>query len=103
MHADEYRWFITRIKTLEAQETSLRKVIQIERASFDELAWHVTSADKARKAERLAADSRIKELEAQVRAYGRKKWIPGVVAGGGPTTGGGVQGFVGLGWKVDLW
>lgn len=104
MHVDEYRWYITRIKTLEAENTSLNKILIMERVSFDELAQEVASADQARQKERSAATSRIKELEAQVRAYNDKKWIPGVVAGGGSTTSGSnVQGFIGLGWKVDIW
>jgi hypothetical protein len=103
MHADEYRFFITRIKTLEAENNSLHRVLKLERASFDEVIDAVKAANQARLEEREAAEARIETLEAWIKRYKAARWIPGVIGGGGVTTGGDFEGFVGLGWKFNLW
>jgi hypothetical protein len=102
MHVDEYRFFITRIKTLEAENKSLHRVLSLERASFDEVIEAAKAANNARIEEREASEERIKTLETQVRQYKAIQWIPGVIGGGGVTTGGKVEGFVGIGWKFNL-
>jgi chromosome segregation ATPase len=109
MHVDEYQWYITRIKTLDTEVASLKDVLKRERASFDEVADTAEKADKARQEEREAAKARIRELEASVAAlektvkrYRDARWIPGVIGGGGVGTNGDAEGFVGLGWKIDL-
>ena len=103
MHVDEYRFFITRIRALEAETASLKRVLADERESVGELIKLLNDADDARLDERLASDARIRELEEQVRTYERKKWAPGIVAGGGATGDGRMNGFLGLGWKIDVW
>jgi hypothetical protein len=103
MHVEEYRFFITRIKTLEAENESLHHVLKLERASFDEVTDAAKAANEARLEEREAADSQIKKLETWIKHYKAAQWQPGVIGGGGVTTGGDVEGFVGVGWKMDLW
>jgi hypothetical protein len=103
MHVDEYRFFITRVKMLEAETESLNRVLKLERASFDEVANAVRVADAARLKEREAFADRIAALEALVRRYKSSQWILGVIGGGGVTAGGELEGFVGLGWKLSPW
>jgi hypothetical protein len=103
MHVDEYRFFITRIKTLEVENESLYRILKQERTSFDEVIDTVKAANEARREERAAAEARIETLEAWVKYYKAAQRMPGIIGGGGITTGGGVEGFVGLGWKFNLW
>ena len=97
MQLDDYRFFITRVVALEAETKDLRRALAVERASFDELIQASKQADRARLAERAAYERRVK-------AMSRRKWLPGVIGGVAPSRGGsGVQGVIGLGWKVNLW
>jgi hypothetical protein len=88
MHVDEYRFFITRLVELEAESAGLRKTLDSERASFDELASAMKAANQARLAER--------------RAVSRRRWAPGLILGGGLTSGGKAEGVIGVGWKLEL-
>jgi hypothetical protein len=102
MHVDEYRFFITRIKVLETEGASLKQILRMERASFDEVVRTVNAVDKARQEEREAADARIKELEVWIKNYKTARRWPGVVLGGGIGSRGKPEGFVGLGWRVGF-
>ena len=96
MEESDYRFFITRIKALEAETSALKEARDKERASFD---VYMAEAEKERRASIELAD----RLQGKIRSMENGKWLPGVIAGGGPGTDGGVQGFVGVGWKIDLW
>ena len=97
-----YRFFITRIITLETEAEALRRVLEKERADFEGLAASVKEADKARLAEREASDARIKELERWIKSYKLKQFVPGVVLGGGTGNNGGAQAVIGVGWKINI-
>lgn len=96
MEEQEYRFFITRIRELEAENTSLREVLIRERASHDA---YVVSVDR----ERAAWGELRAALMRKIARYENRVWIPGVILGGGATTRGELEGVVGLGWKIDLW
>lgn len=102
MHPDEYRFFITRIKTLEAEAASLKEMLVREREAFDELATKAMALEVAVEAEREAWGIRIRELEGTIKSNRASQWCPGVILGGGPSTGGGIQGVIGLGWKIGI-
>jgi cob(I)alamin adenosyltransferase len=101
MHADEYRFFITHIQTLAAENTVLKRVLSEERASFDVFVTGAEAAMFARLEERKAADKAIKELEDRISALQRRKRLPGVIGGAGVRHGG-VEAVIGLGWKIEL-
>ena len=102
MHIDEYRFFITQIKTLEVEAAGLKRALAEERASLDILAAAADDADTARLEERRAADARIKKLETDLKDCKRRQWLPGVIGGGGITGSGKAEGVIGLGWKIDI-
>jgi hypothetical protein len=103
MHVNEYRFFIMRIKTLEAGNEALKQVLQAERASSDEVIDAMKAANDVRLKEREASEARIATLEAWIKRYKTAQWIPGIISGGGISTGGDIEGFIGIGWKIDLW
>lgn len=87
MEESDYRFFITRIQTLEAKSESLEKVLAEERASFDVYIDNVIKEREARK----ARDEKVR----------RSKLMPGIIVGGGfGSDSGKPQGVVGLGWKL---
>jgi hypothetical protein len=103
MHESEYRFFITRIRELETEAEGLKRTLRFERASFDEVADAAKEVEKAYLEERESARKVIAELEAKNRRHERKRYIPGIIGGAGAGTGGGVQGLIGVGWKIDIW
>jgi hypothetical protein len=103
MHVDEYRFFATRVKTLEAETASLKDILARERASFDAVAQAAKEADNARRDERVAFEVRLKDLERQIAKGNTSRWLPGIIAGGGLSSRGDVEGIIGLGWKVPIW
>ena len=102
MHADEYRFFITRISELETETASLRRILENERAFFDVLTKEISKADVERLEERAAAEAYVNDLLARIKNLERRQWLPGIIGGGGPSRDGGVQAVIGLGWKIDL-
>lgn len=101
MEEADYRFFITKIETLTAENEALKRVLSDERASFDVYVSNVQAERKARtELDRLNAE-KIARLEKQAERMKRRQYWPGLIVGGGyGTDGDGVQGVVGLGWKV---
>ena len=101
MEEADYRFFITKIETLSAENEALKRVLADERASFDVYAANVQAERKARtELDRLNAEKAAR-LQKQIEALKRRQYWPGVIIGGGVgTDGDGVQGVIGLGWKV---
>lgn len=100
MEEADYRFFITRIKTLEAENAALMKTIAEERASFDVYASSVR-AERTLHAEQSALyEQRIEQLSWRIRRLNRQKALPGLLVGGGMSTHGDLEGFVGIGWKI---
>ena len=100
MEEADYRFFITRITTLEAENTALKKAIESERASFDVYIANVQQERKLRSEERQLLE---KHLNEKLFAIRRQRYIPSLIFGGGVgTEGNGAQAFIGLGWKVGF-
>ena len=100
MEEADYRFFITRIKALEAENAALTKAIAEERSSFDVYASSVQEERKLRAEQAALYERRVDELSEDVRRLKRQKALPGVLVGGGMNTKGNLEGFVGLGWKI---
>lgn len=96
MEESEYRFFVTEIQTLRAENAALKKTIETERADQDA---HFAGIE----AERAAKDKLIAELRAKINRLLKARMFPGIIAGGGMTTRGEAEGVVGIGWKIDLW
>ena len=100
MEEADYRFFITRIKTLEAETAALTKAIAEERSSFDVYVSSV-QAERTLHAEQVALhEQRIEQLSWRIRRLNRQKVLPGLLVGGGMSTHGDLEGFVGIGWKI---
>lgn len=100
MEEADYRFFITRIKALEAENAALNKSIADERASFDVYVEGVRK-ERALHAEQTAIyERRMDELADDVWRLKRRNALPGLLVGGGMNTKGNLEGFIGLGWKV---
>ena len=103
MEETDYRFFITRIEitrieTLQAENTALKDVLAGERASFDVYIATVQQERKLRSEERKLLEESLSRKMASVR---RQRYIPSLIFGGGVgTEGNGAQAFIGLGWKV---
>ena len=96
MEEAEYRFFVTEIHTLRAENAALKKTIETERADQDA---HIAGIETER-----AANARlVAELRAKIDRLLRARMFPGIIAGGGMTTRGEAEGVVGIGWKIDLW
>ena len=101
MEEADYRFFITKIETLQTENESLKRVLSDERASFDVYVSNVQAERKARVEVDLMQAERVARLQKQVEDLKRRRYWPGVIIGGGyGTDGDGVQGVIGLGWKV---
>lgn len=96
MEESEYRFFVTEIQTLRAENAALKSTIEKERADQDA---HFAGIE----AERAAKDKLIAELRAKINRLLKARMFPGIIAGGGMTTRGEAEGVVGIGWKIDLW
>lgn len=96
MEEVEYRFFITEIQTLRAENAALKSTIEKERADQDA---HFAGIET----ERAAKDKLIAELRAKIDRLLKARMLPGIIAGGGMTTRGEAEGVVGIGWKIDLW
>lgn len=100
MEEADYRFFITRIKALEAENAALTKAIVEERSSFDVYVSSVR-VERTLHAEQSALyEQRIEQLSWRIRRLNRQKALPGLLVGGGMNTKGNLEGFVGLGWKI---
>ena len=101
MEEADYRFFITRIGELQAEADALRRVLEQERASFDVYASGVQAERAAREALDRMNAGEVTRLRKELGRMERRRWWPGLIVGGGyGTDGDGVQGVVGLGWKV---
>ena len=96
MEESEYRFFVTEIQTLRAENAALKKTIETERADQDA---HFAGIET----ERGANARLVAELRAKIDRLLRARLYPGIIAGGGMTTRGEAEGVVGIGWKIDLW
>jgi hypothetical protein len=108
MTEQDYRGLIVLLEGSKAENSSLRKIISEERASFDVILNDIKTLEQARLAEREAAEARIKALEELlktqeklVKHYKAARWIPGLIGGVKPDDGG-AELFIGAGWKLDL-
>ena len=103
MEEADYRFFLTRIEALEAETAALKRVLGQERASFDAYVSNVKAERAARvELDRMNAEE-IARLQKQAERMKRRQYWPGLIFGGGyGTDGDGVQGVVGLGWKVGF-
>lgn len=101
MEEADYRFFITKIETLSTENAALRRVLSDERASFDVYAVNVQAERKARTELDALNAEKISRLQKQIETLKRRQYWPGLIIGGGVgTDGDGVQGVIGLGWKV---
>ena len=100
MEESDYRFFITRIKTLEAENAALNKSIADERASFDVYVEGVRKERTLHAKQTALYERRVNELSEDVWRLKRQKALPGLLVGGGMNTKGNLEGFIGLGWKV---
>lgn len=101
MEEADYRFFITRIGELQAEADALRRVLEQERASFDVYVSGVQAERAAREALDRMNAGEVARLRKELGRMERRRWWPGLIVGGGyGTDGDGVQGVVGLGWKV---
>jgi len=100
MEEADYRFFITRIKALEAENAALTKAIAEERSSFDVYVSNVQEERKLHAEQTALYERRVDELSEDVRRLKRQKALPGILVGGGMNTKGNLEGFVGLGWKI---
>ena len=98
MEEADYRFFITKIETLQAENAALKDALSNERASFDVYIAAVQQERKLRFEERQLLEKRFNEKMSAIR---RQRYIPSLIFGGGVgTEGDGAQAFIGLGWKV---
>ena len=97
MEEADYRFFITRITTLEAENASLKDVLKSERASFDIYMTAVQRERKLHSEERKLIEEKYSK---NLAAINRQRYIPSLIFGGVGTEGNGAQAFIGLGWKV---
>ena len=98
MEEADYRFFITKIETLQAENAALKDALSNERASFDVYMASVQQERKLRFEERQLLEKRFNEKMSAIR---RQRYIPSLIFGGGVgTEGDGAQAFIGLGWKV---
>lgn len=96
MEEADYRFFITKIETLQAANIALKKALESERASFDVYVSAVQEERRLHSEERELMKKRLISLR-------RQRYIPSLIFGGGVgTEGNGAQGFIGLGWKVGF-
>ena len=100
MEEADYRFFITKIETLQAENTALKNALESERASFDVYIAGVRQERKLHSEERQLLEKRLNEKLSAIR---RQRYIPSLIFGGGVgTEGNGAQAFIGLGWKVGF-
>ena len=100
MEESDYRFFITKIETLQAENATLKDALANERASFDVYMATVQKERKLRSEERKLLEESISQKMAALR---RQRYIPSLIFGGGVgTDGNGAQAFIGLGWKVGF-
>ena len=98
MEEADYRFLITRITTLEAENASLKDVLKSERASFDIYMTAVQRERKLHSEERKLIEEKYSK---NLAAINRHRYIPSLIFGGGVgSEGNGAQAFIGLGWKV---
>ncbi|MBQ9565202.1 MAG: hypothetical protein IJU98_06395 [Synergistaceae bacterium] len=98
MEEADYRFFITKIETLQAENVALKNALKAERASFDVYISTVQQERKLRTEERQLLEKRLNEKLSAIR---RQRYVPSLIFGGGVgTEGNGAQAFIGLGWKV---
>lgn len=100
MEEADYRFFITRIKALEAENAALNKAITEERSSFDVYVSNVQEERKLHAEQTALYERRVDELSEDVWRLKRRNALPGLLVGGGMNTKGNLEGFIGLGWKV---
>ena len=100
MEEADYRFFITKIETLQAENAALKDALANERASFDVYMAGVRQERKLHAEERELMEKRLNEKLAAIRS---RHYIPSLIFGGGVgTEGKGAQAFIGLGWKVGF-
>ncbi len=98
MEESDYRFFITKIETLQAENATLKDALANERASFDVYVAAVQQERKLRSEERRLLEENNSRKMAALR---HQRYIPSIIFGGGVgTEGSGAQAFIGLGWKV---
>ena len=98
MEETDYRFFIARIETLQAENAALKDALNSERASFDVYITAVQQERKLHSEERQLMEKRLSDTLSAIR---RQQYIPSLIFGGGVgTDGDGAQAFIGLGWKV---
>ena len=98
MEEADYRFFITKIEALQAENAALKNVLANERASFDVYAADVRQERRLHSEERKLLEEKYSQNLAAIR---RQRYIPSLIFGGGVgTEGNGAQAFIGLGWKV---
>ena len=101
MEEADYRFFITRIEALDAETAGLKQALKRERASFDEYIVNVQKERFARRELDVMREKKIAELEKEAERAKQRRYIPGIILGGGyDFDGDGVNAVVGLGWKV---
>ena len=101
MEEADYRFFITRIEALDAETAGLKQALKRERASFDEYIVNVQKERFARRELDVMREKKVAELEKEIDRYKQRRYIPGIILGGGyDFDGDGVKAVVGLGWKV---
>lgn len=100
MEEVDYRFFITRIKALEAENAALTKTITEERSSFDVYVSSVRAERTLHAEQATLYEQRIEQLSWKIRRLNRQKALPGLLVGGGMSTHGDLEGFVGIGWKI---
>ena len=100
MEEANYRFFITKIETLQAENAALKDALANERASLDVYIANVQQERKLHSEERELMEKRLNEKLSAIR---RQRYIPSLIFGGGVgTDGSGAQAFIGLGWKVGF-
>ena len=98
MEEADYRFFITKIETLQAENVALKNALESERASFDVYISAVQQERKLHSEERQLLEKRLSKKLSAIR---RQRYVPSLIFGGGVgTEGNGAQAFIGLGWKV---
>lgn len=100
MEESDYRFFISRILAFEAENTTLKKILLEERASFDAYVAGVRRERETQRARMELFTRRIAELTERLRRLNRQKALPGILVGGGMNTGGNLEAFIGFGWKI---
>ena len=100
MDEADYRFFITKIETLQAENAALKDALSKERASFDVYMASVQQERKLHSDERKLMEEKYSKYLADIR---RRRYVPSLIFGGGVgTKGNGAQAFIGLGWKVGF-